>query len=153
MVPVLQTTTKAGQRCLCATVRRASRLLSAFYEEALRPAGLTPTQFETMMTLHHAGPCSQKALASLLETDQTTLSRNLTSLEHERWIETQPDVRDRRRRTYALTALGQAVLKAATEHWSRAHAQMELRVGEPLTTLWPVLDRILAAARPPHNEP
>lgn len=134
-------------RCLCATVRRAARLLTRRYEEALRPAGLTPSQFELMKTLSHAGPCTQSALVRLLETDQTTLSRNLRPLERERWVASLPDNTDARRRLYRVTGLGGSVLAEADRCWRAVHQQIERQIGEPVAAIWLALDRILAAAR------
>jgi len=138
-------------RCLCATVRRAGRLLTRRYEEALRPAGMTTSQFELMMTLRFAGASNQSRLAKLMETDQTTLSRNLKLLLQERWIETEKDERDARRRSYRVTPLGLAVLGEAQRCWQHAHEQMERSLGAPVSALWPMLDRILQAARSPAN--
>lgn len=136
-------------RCLCATVRRAGRLLNRRYEEALRPAGMSTSQFELMMTLRFAGASGQDKLARLLETDQTTLSRNLKLLLNERWIEVVADQQDARRRTYRITQLGLAVLGEAQRLWRQAHDDMERLIGEPMSNLWSLLDRILNAARKP----
>ncbi len=135
-----------GMRCLCATMRRASRLLTRRYEEALRPAGVSPSQFELMMTLRHAGRTDQPRLARLLATDQTTLSRNLRVLERERWVEGVRDGGDARRRVYGLTPLGGSVLAEAQRCWSGAHADMERRLGGSMGALWPTLDRIVEVA-------
>jgi len=134
-------------RCLCATVRRAGRLLTRRYEEALRPAGMTTSQFELMMTLRLAGASDQSKLATLMETDQTTLSRNLKLLLDERWIEAAKDGQDARRRTYRATKLGLAVLTEAQRCWHKAHAETERLLGAPVSDLWPTLERILHAAR------
>jgi DNA-binding MarR family transcriptional regulator len=136
-------------RCLCATVRRASRLLNRKYEEALRPAGVGTSQFELMMTLKVAGASDQSRLARLLETDQTTLSRNLRLLLDERWIERKQNAQDARRQVYCLTALGLTVLSEAQRCWHQAHEAMERQIGAPMSELWPMLDRILQAAREP----
>jgi DNA-binding MarR family transcriptional regulator len=138
-----------SMRCLCATVRRAARLLNRKYEEALAPAGVTPGQFEMMMVLRHAGPADQTKLASLLETDQTTLSRNLRLMEKERWIVEERSAADARKRIYRLTSLGGSVLAEAQRRWHDVHAQMERELGEPMSQLWPTLDRILMVARAP----
>ena len=136
-------------RCLCATVRRAARLLNRGYEEALRPAGVSTSQFELMTTLKRAGASDQTRLARLLEADQTTLSRNLRLLLKERWIDSKQDAQDTRRRIYNLTGLGLTVLTEAQRCWHRAHEAMERQVGVPMQELWPMLDRILDAARQP----
>lgn len=134
-------------RCLCATVRRAARLLTRRYEEALEPAGVTPGQFEMLMALRHATALDQSQLAAYLEIDQTTLSRSLRLLLRERWLIEEKAAGDRRRRMYRLTELGRAVLADAQRRWQSAHRQMEDALGEPMTALWPALDRILNAAR------
>jgi DNA-binding MarR family transcriptional regulator len=137
-------------RCLCATVRRAGRLLTRRYEDALRPAGVTVPQFELMMTLRAltvAGAVNQSKLAQLLETDQTTLSRNLKLLLQQRWIEMAKDDHDARRRAYRLTTLGLAVLEVAQRCWRQVHEETERLLGVPMVELWPSLDRILSTAR------
>jgi DNA-binding MarR family transcriptional regulator len=132
-------------RCLCASVRRAGRLLTRRYEEALRPAGINVSQYELMMTLRAAQPIGQAALAALLDVDQTTLSRNIKVLLRERWIEESKADQDARRRTYALTNVGSTVLAEATHCWQRVHDEMGRLV--PMAELWPVLDRVTNAAR------
>ena len=82
-----------------------------------------------------------------METDQTTLSRNLKLLLDERWIEAAKDGQDARRRTYRATKLGLAVLTEAQRCWHKAHAETERLLGAPVSDLWPTLERILHAAR------
>jgi DNA-binding MarR family transcriptional regulator len=134
-------------RCLCAAVRRAGRLLTRRYEEALRPAGLTVSQFELMMTLRAAGPIDQGALARLMECDQTTLSRNLKPLLAWRWIDEAKDERDARRRTYRISSLGASVLAEAMRFWRRVHTEMERALGGSMAEVLPVLDRVMGVAR------
>ena len=144
-----QSPDQPSMQCLCATVRRAARLLNRRYEEALRPAGVSPSQFELMMTLRTAGPVDQAKLAQFIEIDQTTLSRNLKLLLAERWIEATTNTRDARRRTYRLTKLGLAVLAEAQRYWRQAHEETERLLGGPISELAPALTRILQAARGP----
>jgi DNA-binding MarR family transcriptional regulator len=128
-------------------MRRAGRLLTRRYEEALSPAGVTVSQYELMMTVRAAGPVEQKRLAELLETDQTTLSRNLKLLLAERWVEVGADARDGRRRRYRLTRLGLGVLGEAERRWRAAHEEMERRLGGSMAAVWAGLDRVLESAR------
>ncbi len=139
--------TPVQMRCLCATVRRAGRLLTRRYEEALRPAGVSVSQFELMMVLQASGPVGQTALAARLDTDQTTLSRNIKVLLRERWIEEAKSLEDARRRTYTVSTIGSAVLAEATHCWQRVHSEMARLL--PMAELWPALDRITDAARNP----
>src|SRR5437868_1305593 len=45
--------------CMCASLRRASRALTQRYDDALRPLGLTITQFTILQALSLAGEISQ----------------------------------------------------------------------------------------------
>ena len=142
----------ASGRCLCATVRRASRLLTRRYEEALRPTGITASQFELMMTLRATGPVGQGRLAQLIETDQTTLSRNLALMMNQGWVGAERGDSDGRRRTYRLTIAGLTVLDQAQGCWRGVQEQVEQSLGSlgaPMAEVWGALDRVLKAACEP----
>ncbi len=66
--------------CLCLHTRRTARLLTQFYDEALRPSGLRITQFLLMAAIHEAEPITHQPLADILGMDRTTLTRNLALL-------------------------------------------------------------------------
>lgn len=72
--------------CMCASLRRASRLLSQLYEDALRPLGMRGTQFTILQTLTLAGEVTQGQLGQMLGLDSTTLTRTLTIMSREGWI-------------------------------------------------------------------
>jgi DNA-binding MarR family transcriptional regulator len=131
-------------RCLCATVRRTGRLLTRQYEDALRPAGMTVSQFELMNTVRAMEPVDQSRLAKQLENDQTTLSRNIKLLLELGWVTTDAG-QDGRQRSYRLSETGLKTLREAARHWQRMHDRMEATLG--LSELWPILDRIQDAAR------
>ena len=131
-------------RCLCATVRRTGRLLTRQYEDALRPAGVTVSQFELMNTVRAMEPVDQSRLAKQLESDQTTLSRNIKLLLELGWISAASE-QDGRRRSYRLSEDGLKTLREAARHWQRVHDRMEAKLG--LSELWPILERIQDATR------
>jgi DNA-binding MarR family transcriptional regulator len=138
---------QARPRCLCATVRRAGRVLTRRYEEALRPAGLSVSQFELMMALRATGGASQGRLAELLETDQTTLSRNLKVLVRERRVEESIDTTDGRKRVYGVSTLGAEVLAEGMRCWTQVHGEMEGLLGGRMGEVWGMLDGVMEAAR------
>ncbi len=53
--------------CMCANLRRAARVLSQRYDEALRPLGLTITQFTILQALSLAGEVTQGELGKFLQ--------------------------------------------------------------------------------------
>jgi DNA-binding MarR family transcriptional regulator len=102
------------------------------------------SQFELMNMVLAMQSAEQTRLAKVLETDQTTLSRNMRLLVELGWLETMADVGDRRRRQYRLSAIGMEVLREAKRCWQRVHNEMD-RILQ-MSELWPVLDRVQNAA-------
>lgn len=117
------------------------------YEEALRPAGVSVSQYELMVTLKTAKAVDQKTLGSLLEMDQTTLSRNVGLLVRMGWIETAPDARDGRRKSYRLTVASEVILAKAMICWNGVHQEITDAMGASMWDVWPVLDKIRDVAR------
>ena len=54
--------------CLCLHTRRAARLVTQFYDDALRPSGLHITQFLLLATIREAEPIAHQPLADAVET-------------------------------------------------------------------------------------
>ncbi|QMV18104.1 MarR family transcriptional regulator [Granulicella sp. 5B5] len=117
-------------RCYCAAARRVSRRLVRVYEEALRPAGVNPAQFELMQHLRARPGLSQGALAVAVDLDQTTLSRNVRGMMAAGWVAVSAGMGDKRVSTYALTEAGMAVLQAAVPLWKEATVRVEAAVGD-----------------------
>src|ERR1700749_4963115 len=72
--------------CMSASLRRASRVVTQLYEDALRPTGLRGTQFTVLQALSLAGEVTQGDLGRILAMDSTTLTRTLTILSRHGWI-------------------------------------------------------------------
>jgi len=98
--------------CASANLRRAARVVTQFYEEALRPTGMRSTQFTLLQALTHAPGISQKQLAELLGMDSTTLTRTLALLRKRGWL-TSTAGDDRRELRLALTLAGRREYKQA----------------------------------------
>src|ERR1700733_15531166 len=90
--------------CACANLRRADRVVTQFYDAALRPGGLHVTQFTLLQALYHAPEISQKQLAELLAIDSTTLTRTLAPLRRKGWLHSEAGA-DRRELRLSLTAI------------------------------------------------
>src|SRR5438270_5043887 len=91
--------------CMCANVRRAARALTQRYDDALRPLGLTITQFTILQALSLAGEPTQGELGELLAMDSTTLTRTLAIMSRNGWIGKHYGA-DRRERRLRLTRAG-----------------------------------------------
>lgn len=114
--------------CMCASFRRASRVLTQHYEEALRPIGLRATQFTLLQALSQAGEVSQRTLGEILAIDSTTLTRTLAIMGRRGWISSRSG-RDRRERWLSLSTSGRAEFARARTHWEQVQRDLRARLG------------------------
>jgi DNA-binding MarR family transcriptional regulator len=123
---------------MCANLRRASRVLTQLYDDALRPLGLRATQFTILQALSLAGEVTQGLLGEILAMDSTTLTRTLDILEGHRWI-VKRHGEDRREWRIRLSKRGETQLQRALPAWrsaqDRLHAQLGNEVWENLLTV------------------
>src|SRR5271165_946032 len=118
--------------CMCASIRRASRLMIQLYEDAMRPLGLRATQFTVLQALSLAGEVTQGQLGQMLGMDSTTLTRTLTIMGREGWI-TKLRGEDRREWRMRLSKGGEVQFKAALPHWQNAQDELRARLGNALS--------------------
>jgi len=114
--------------CGCANLRRAARVMTRLYDEALRPSGVGVAQFTLLQALNIAPGMSQKQLAGLLEIDSTTLTRTLATLRRAGWLRSTVG-NDRREVRLALTAAGKRAYERALPYWERVQAEFVRSLG------------------------
>lgn len=115
--------------CICASFRRASRVLTQHYETALRPLGLRATQFTLLQALSHTGEVSQGTLGEILGIDSTTLTRTLATMQRHGWIARRAGG-DRRERLLSVSKAGTAEYKRALPHWEKVQQELRARLGD-----------------------
>ena len=115
--------------CMCANLRRAARVLTQRYDEALRPLGLSITQFTILQALHLAGDITQGRLGEILAMDSTTLTRTLGVMTRQGWIAKIPGT-DRRERRLRLTRIGRVEFNRAAPNWQTSHETLRLQLGK-----------------------
>jgi DNA-binding MarR family transcriptional regulator len=130
--------------CTCLRLRRTARRVTQIYDQMLEPAGLTLAQFSLIAHLYAGEGLSVGDLAEALDTDPTTLTRNLKPLIERRLVSVRQDEEDRRRRAIVLTPAGRGLLPVAYPLWRKAQAHMLRLLGESQTAqLNKTLDRSL----------
>lgn len=135
--------------CACANLRRATRAVTHLYGEALRPIGLTLTQFTILQALSLAGEVTQGRLGELLAMDSTTLTRTLAIMRREGWV-TQRRGTDRRQVFVSLSAEGQNQLQKGDAAWQNAQNGFRQRLGpERWADLMRLTQDVLRAATSP----
>jgi DNA-binding MarR family transcriptional regulator len=115
--------------CVCFNLRRATRVVTQLYDQALRDSGLRATQFSLLAALHIGPALSMNQLAELLGADRTTLTRNLRPLERQGLVASSVGA-DRRVREVSITEEGRLAFEEAITCWSRAQKLLRERLGE-----------------------
>jgi DNA-binding MarR family transcriptional regulator len=138
--------------CAGMNIRMAARRITRFLEARMHGTDLNIAQFGLMTHIAAAGDDTIGVLAERSGLDQSTLSRNLRSLERAGLVEITIVERDLRRRAVWLTEMGARRLEAAIPVWRRAHEALS-EVIEPrdvrmIAAATPALDNILDGANP-----
>ena len=130
--------------CTCLRLRRTALRVTQIYDQMLEPAGLTLAQFSLIAHLYAGEGLSVGDLAEALDTDPTTLTRNLKPLIERQLVSVRQAEDDRRRRAIVLTPAGRGLLPVAYPLWRKAQARMVGLLGESETArLNKALDRSL----------
>ncbi|WP_284735845.1 MarR family winged helix-turn-helix transcriptional regulator [Dongia deserti] len=104
--------------------RLAARRITQFLDRELADSGLSVAQLGLMAQIASAGDDTLGALARSTGLEQSTLSRNLRTLEGQGLIEIAVVESDLRRRAVWLTEAGARRLEAAVPLWRKAHARL-----------------------------
>jgi len=115
--------------CMCANLRRTARVLTQRYDEALRPVGLTITQFTILQALSLAGDITQGRLGEILAMDSTTLTRTLGVMDRQGWL-TKIYGTDRRERRLRLTRAGKSEFNRAVPYWQELQETLRVQLGK-----------------------
>ena len=118
--------------CICASLRRTSRVLTQLYEDALRSTGLRGTQFTILQALSLTGEVTQGKLGEILAMDSTTLTRTLNIMNRHGWIAKRRG-KDRREWRMRLSRAGEVQFKQSLPHWEKAQTYVRRHLGKALS--------------------
>jgi DNA-binding MarR family transcriptional regulator len=108
--------------------REAARRITRLYDARMQESGLRITQFTILSQLMLRGEMPIGKLAGLLGMERTTLTRNLVSLEEQKWITIKPGD-DPRARLVEITMQGRAAVRRAFPYWASAQAHVGKLLG------------------------
>ncbi len=108
--------------CLATRVRQLSRIITRLYDDAMRPLGITASQYTLLAQLASRDGITAVEIGHELDIEKSTLSRNLKRLLALGMIIMDPPA-GRRGRGLHLTPKGQVVLKDAYPVWQAAQAR------------------------------
>lgn len=133
--------TTAGA-CLATRVRQLSRIITRVYDDAMRPLGITASQYTLLAQLAARDSITAVEIGHELDIEKSTLSRNLKRLLGLGHIIMDPPA-GRRGRGLHLTPKGQAILKDAFPIWQDAQTRAVSAMGAESRN---VLDGLLSQA-------
>jgi DNA-binding MarR family transcriptional regulator len=120
------------EACAGWNARLAARRITQFLDREMAGSGLSLAQLGLMAQIAAAADDTLGALAERTGLDQSTLSRNLRTLEGEGLVEIAVVETDLRRRAVWLTETGARRLEAAIPIWRKAHTKLTRRLSPGL---------------------
>ena len=115
--------------CICINLRRATQMVTRYYDELLAPSGLKLTQFSLLHQIRLREPVSITELARVTGLDRTTMGKNLQLIARSDLISLSPG-EDRRERIAQITSKGQQALNMSYPLWQNAQATVTATLGE-----------------------
>jgi DNA-binding MarR family transcriptional regulator len=122
------TLVEAVRVCACFNLRRASRAVTRFYDEALEPGGLRSTGFAALIAIQIEGVPTLPKLSRILGVDRSTLTRNLQPLVKQGLVKVGTSTGSRTA-TARLTPKGEKTLVRCIPLWQEAQGRFEGKVG------------------------
>jgi DNA-binding MarR family transcriptional regulator len=114
--------------CLATRVRQLSRIITRVYDDAMRPLGITASQYTLLAQLAARDSITAVEIGHDLDIEKSTLSRNLKRLLALGHINMDPPA-GRRGRGLHLTPKGQAILRDAFPIWQDAQKRTMVAMG------------------------
>ncbi|MBL4686284.1 MAG: MarR family transcriptional regulator, partial [Nannocystaceae bacterium] len=114
--------------CLAVRVRLLNRAITAIYDDALRPLGLTAGQLNVLVMIKRNGPVSPTEIAERLHMEKSTVSRNVARMRDNGWLTTAESVPGQRQEL-TLSRKGSALLVRSYSAWHKAQADAGIALG------------------------
>lgn len=114
--------------CVCINLRRIAQKVTDFYDNALKPAGVSVNQYSLLVNISRMEGCGTGELAQRVRLEKSTLVRTLQPLLRDGFIVDKSSGPSRRRQLY-LTPPGESVLKKAFPLWSKAQEEVAVKLG------------------------
>lgn len=129
--------------CYCTLLRKATRRVSAVYDEALTPFGINIAQYALLRMVTRTGPVSLTELGKIAELDRSTIGRNVRVLERMGLMKTVRSEKDQREAMVTLTDQGRRLFDRTASVWEECQAKIEGQLGrEGIETLNEILKAV-----------
>ena len=120
---------QVSNECIAVRVRLINRVVTALYDEALRPHGLRVSQGNILVAVARLREARPAEICRILRIDKSTLSRDVELMKQEGWLVSDPP-NGGRNQVLRITANGLAVLRRTRPGWEKAQAEAKALIGE-----------------------
>jgi DNA-binding MarR family transcriptional regulator len=134
-----------ARTCIAGRLRLLNRVVTGFYDDALRGLGVKVSQLNILIVAGKLGLARPAQVCDILQLDASTLSRNVKPLQAHGWLELVPD-EDARAQPFRLTAQGRRLIEKAVPAWEEAQRQATELLGDEGIAL---LDKAVMKLRSP----
>src|SRR3954467_13500323 len=111
-----------SRTCIAVRLRLLNRVVTNFYDDALRPLGLKVSQLNILIVTAKLGLARPAQVCEIVQLDVSTLSRNVKPLQAHGWLAVVPE-EDARAQPFRLTAQGKRLIEKAIHDWEEAPRQ------------------------------
>ncbi len=118
-----------ARECIAVRLRLINRVITALYDEALRPFGLRISQANILSAVAHMGEARPALVSRILRIEKSTLSRDLDLMKQNGWVASVPPTGGRNQ-TIRLTPQGTKLLGKILPAWEHAQVQATRLIGE-----------------------
>ena len=118
-----------AKTCIAVRLRLLNRVVTNFYDDALRPLGLKVSQLNILVVTARLGVARPAQVCVILQLDTSTLSRNVERMRAHRWLEVVPE-EDARAQPFRLTPRGKRLIERAVPAWEKAQRQATELLGD-----------------------
>jgi len=109
--------------CVCYEFRKTARFVINYYDTALKDADLKSNQFIILVSVAYLQSPNFKKLAEFVGIDQSTLARNLTTVEKQKLVSVRSG-KNRREKLITLTKKGERKLVSSFPLWRKAQGRL-----------------------------
>ena len=114
--------------CVCYEVRKTARYVINYYDAALKDADLKSNQFIILVAVAHLKSPNFTKLAEFVGIDQSTLARNLVTVEKQKLVSVKTGS-NRREKLITLTKKGEHKIEKSFPLWKKAQGRLVGGIG------------------------
>ncbi|HVX14175.1 MAG TPA: MarR family winged helix-turn-helix transcriptional regulator [Pirellulales bacterium] len=118
-----------AKTCIAVRLRSLNRVVTNFYDDALRPLGVKVSQLNILVVAAKLGLARPAQVCDILQLDASTLSRNVERMKANGWLEIVPE-EDARSQPFKLTPQGKRLVEKAVPAWEEAQRQAAELLGD-----------------------